>query len=104
MLVDKQEKLENGLKSIPLISDVEWINHDKFGFSRELKFSVRANTYEIIWWVNYSQLIINKELVLFFDELEYNGVYPNRFKNNLVFKYKKQDVLFLPVEEYDNLK
>lgn len=103
MKMDSPEKLEGYLKSIKLVTGVEWVNPDKYGFSRELRFEVRGNKYTVIWFVNYSSLIIDKELTLLFDELEYNGFYPNRFKNNLVFKYGGCDTLVLPVEEYENL-
>lgn len=98
--VDNKDKLEGYLKSITLISDVKWVNHDKYGFSRELHFTIRGNTYKIIWWYNCSKLIINNELSLFFDALDYNGFNPNGFKNSLVFLYEGDYRLWIGVEEY----
>ena len=100
MLADARQKLEDALKSIPLITEVEWINKDKYDFSRELQFTLRENTYKIVWYINVSNLLINDEIIIPFDSLEYNGFYPNHFKNNLVFSNKGIDVLYMPVEEY----
>lgn len=101
--VDSKDKLEGYLNSITLISNVEWVNSDKYGFSRELQFTIRGNTYKIIWWANYSKLIINNELSLIFDELDCNGFHANGFKVSLVFMYEGQYRLWIPIEEYENL-
>ena len=38
------------------IIKTEFINVDRYGFSREIKFTVYDQIYVIVWWVNQSYL------------------------------------------------
>lgn len=95
-----KELLYETIKNAPEVADVEWINKDKYGFSRDLQFNVRGNTYKIKWYWNYSHLYFNDESFLIFDCVEVSSTWPNNFKHNLQFYYKDNIVAVIPIEEY----
>ena len=37
-----------------------WVNPDKYGFSRVLEFKIYDITYQIVWFVNESTILIGK--------------------------------------------
>lgn len=53
-----KEEIIDFLKSIGI--EVELINVDKYGFSREIKFKIYDVIYVIKWWVNQSYLHIGE--------------------------------------------
>lgn len=96
-MFDAVEKL-GGLS--PNIKVEGWINKDDFGFSRDFAIEVRGQRYVLNVWANYSNLICG-ELVVLFDQISFNGHWPNRFKNNLEFRYRGNIVAILPVDEWE---
>jgi len=45
----------------------EVVNVDKYGFSREFKFTASGIDYGVIWFHNQSTILINDMRVMFFD-------------------------------------
>lgn len=99
-VIISKEELERVLKNAPNVEDVEWINHGKFGFSREIRFVVNGIVYEIEWWKNISYLKTRDGLVVQFKNLKVSGAWPNSYKTNLEFHKDGEIVAVLPLEEY----
>ena len=74
----------------------------KFDDVREFEFTIKltGNSYKITWWVNICYLTTSCGLYMPFDTVEISGTWPNHFKNNLQFTYKKDKCAILPVEMY----
>ena len=85
----------------PNIKVEGWVNKDDFGFSRDFAFEVRGQRYVLNIWANYSNLMCG-ELTVLFDRIEFNGCWPDRFKNDLRFYFKGNIVAILPVDEWEN--
>jgi hypothetical protein len=83
----------------PEITGAEWVSQDESGFSRQYKFVVRGVEYIIECWANMGYLLCG-ELKIPFHTFEFNGTWPNNFKNNLQFHYFGKVCAILPVEEY----
>lgn len=56
MIVDTKEKLEETLSKVGIVG--EWINPDKYGFSRVYKFNACGTEIIIEWYCNYSEIQI----------------------------------------------
>ncbi len=85
----------------PCITDAGWINHDKYGFSREYSFSVRNTKYVIDCWKNMGYLRCG-ELNIPFHTFQICGTWPHQYKNELQFFYHGNTCAILPLEEYEN--
>ena len=64
-LVEKLEKV--GIKG-------EWVNQDKYGFSRIYQFNLGDQTIRIEWYCNYSTLIMGN-IRFWFDNIRINSSY-----------------------------
>ena len=72
-MFDKQEKLAQYLENHGIPG--AWVNPDEYGFSRTFRFNVLGQICEIIWYCNYSTLIIgNAEF--WFDRIDDSNAYP----------------------------
>ena len=65
-LVEKLEK--SGLKG-------EWVNQDKWGFSRIYQFNLGDQIVQIEWYCNYSTLIMGN-IRFWFDNIKIISSYP----------------------------
>ena len=75
----------------------EWINPDKYGFSRIFQFELNGQTIKIEWFCNYSTLIIgNAEF--WFDRISTWSGYPMQGKW-IEFSYRNEHPLHLKVKE-----
>ena len=83
----------------PEITEIGWVEHDKYGFSRAYDFTVRGVKYTVECWANICYLNCG-ELSIVFDNFEFSGTWPNSFKKNLQFYFNKKTIAILPVEEY----
>lgn len=54
----------------------EWINPDKYDFSRLFQFEVNGQVLQIEWYCNYSTLIIGN-VHFWFDHIRTNSCYPH---------------------------
>ena len=63
MKIDTKEKLERVLSKVGLSG--EWINPDKYGFSRLYKFNACGTEVLIEWYCNYSEIIIGSAQMCF---------------------------------------
>lgn len=105
MFVYKNKPIDRGrlfetLINAPNVTDVEWIDHYKSGYSRTLKFIVENTTYRIEWWKNVSYLNTANDLQIPFEYVEVSGTWPNGYKTNLQFYRDGEVVAILPLEEY----
>ena len=82
------------------ITDAGWINVSQYGFSREYGFVVRGVQYVIECWANMGYLLVG-ELSIPFHSFKFTNTWPNKYKNNLQFRYFKNVCAILPVEEYE---
>ena len=77
----------------------EWINPDKYGFSRIFQFELNGQTIKIECFCNYSTLIIgNAEF--WFDRIITRSGYPMQGKW-IEFSFKNEHPLHLKVKESD---
>ena len=53
----------------------EWVNVDKYGFSRIFQFTLDNQTIQIEWYCNYCTLIIGN-IHFWFDHININSCYP----------------------------
>ena len=75
----------------------EWINPDKYGFSRIFQFELNGQIIKIEWFCNYSTLIIgNAEF--WFDRISTYSGYPMRGEW-IEFSYRNEHPLHLKVKE-----
>ena len=75
----------------------EWINPDKYGFSRIFQFELNGQTIKIEWFCNYSTLIIgNAEF--WFDRISTYSGYPAQGKW-IEFSFGNEHPLHLKVKE-----
>lgn len=87
-LVEKLEKV--GLKG-------EWINQDKYGFSRIYQFNLNNQTMQIEWYCNYSTLIIGN-IRFWFDDIRINNSYPEK-GNWIEFSFRGEHPIHIKVSE-----
>ena len=77
----------------------EWINSDKYGFSRIFQFELNGQTIKIEWFCNYSTLMIgNAEF--WFDRISTWSGYPKQGKW-IEFLFGNEHPLHLKVKESD---
>ena len=77
----------------------EWINPDKYGFSRTFQFELNGQTIKIEWFCNYSTLMIgNAEF--WFDRISTWSGYPKQGKW-IEFLFGNEHPLHLKVKESD---
>lgn len=87
-LVEKLEKV--GIKG-------EWINFDKYDFSRTYQFELDGQVIQIEWYCNYSNLMIGN-VHFFFDRIiTYTG-YPHPGEW-IGFSYRGGEPLYLRVSK-----
>lgn len=95
-----REDLFHTLKSAPNVTNVNWINKDKYEYSRDLEFMVSNTNYRIKWFWNESQLFFNGNCMVRFDRCELSGTWPNKYKYNLQFYLNGEVIAVVPVGEY----
>lgn len=87
-LVEKFEKV--GIKG-------EWVNQDKYGFSRIYQFSLDNQIIQIEWYCNYSTLIIGN-IRFWFDNIRTNSSYPENGKW-IEFSFRGEHPIHIKVSE-----
>ena len=70
-----QEKLVKKLEKVGIKG--EWINPDKYGFSRLYQFELDGQTIQIEWYCNLSTLMIGN-VHFWFDRIRTHSGYPCR--------------------------
>jgi hypothetical protein len=95
MVVDTKEKLEKALSKVGIVG--EWINRDKYGFSRFYKFNACDNEVIIEWWCNYSEIRIGNVRMWFTHIKTYSG-YPERGEW-IEFTFKGEKPLHLKIKQ-----
>ena len=92
-----QEELVEKLNKVGI--NGEWINPNKYGFSRIFQFELNGQTIKIEWFCNYSTLIIgNAEF--WFNRISTWSGYPMQGKW-IEFSFKNEHPLHLKVKESD---
>lgn len=104
----EKERLESILKSHKAITNIKWIKENEYGFSRNIEFTIRGQRYEILWYINCSELFCGELQVCSFVYIGIDGCYPNGYKENLVFSIPnnnslsgRKTIALIPLEEYD---
>lgn len=93
--VDTKKKLEDALSKVGISG--EWINQDKYGFSRTYKFNACGTDVIIVWWCNYSTVRIgNAEM--WFTHIDTYTCYPMRGEW-IEFTYNGEQPLHLKIKE-----
>ena len=87
-LVEKLEKV--GIKG-------EWINQDKYGFSRIYQFNLDNQIIQIEWYCNYSTLIIGN-IRFWFDNIRINSSYPEK-GDWIEFSFRDEHPIHIKVSE-----
>ena len=77
----------------------EWVEPDKYGFSRIFQFELNGQTIKIEWFCNYSTLIIGNAEFWFERISTYSG-YPAQGKW-IEFSFGNEHPLHLKVKESD---
>lgn len=95
MIVDTKEKLEEALSKVGIVG--EWINPDKYGFSRFYKFNACGTDVIIKWYCNYSEIVIGSARMWFTHINTYSG-YP-MFGKWIEFTFKGEKPLHLKIDE-----
>ena len=95
MLVDTREKLEKELSKVGIVG--EWINPDKYGFSRLYKFNACGTDVIIVWYYNYSTIKI-KNVRKCFTQIDTCSGYPEKGKW-IELSFKNDQPLYLKVKE-----
>lgn len=63
MRVDTKEKLEEMLSEVGIVG--EWVEPDKYGYSRLYEFNARGTDVVIEWYCNYPTIIIGSARMSF---------------------------------------
>ena len=87
-LVEKLEKV--GIKG-------EWINQDKYGFSRIYQFNLDNQIIQIEWYCNYSTLIIGN-IRFWFDNIRINSSYSEK-GDWIEFSFRDEHPIHIKVSE-----
>ena len=74
----------------------EWIDEDKYGFSRLFQFELNGQHIQIEWYCNYSTIMIGNAH-FWFDRITYSG-YPMQGKW-IEFSFRNEHPLHLKVKE-----
>ena len=77
----------------------EWINPDKYGFSRTFQFELNGQIIKIEWFCNYSTLMIGNAH-FWFDRISTYSGYPMQGKW-IEFSFGNEHPLHLKVKESD---
>ena len=98
---DGLEKIVTFLKSHNI--DSEYVNLDKYNYSRTIQFVVNNQSYQIVWFINESKLRIGTDTrspFVVFKHMYFDNCLPIVGGNeNLGFSYtKKENVLFYESE------
>lgn len=98
---DGLEKIIDFLKSHNI--DSEYVNLDKYNYSRTIQFVVNNQTYQIVWFINECKLRIGTDTrspFVVFKHLYYDNCLPIVGGNeNLAFSFtKKENVSFYESE------
>ena len=75
----------------------EWINPDKYGFSRIFQFELDGQSIQIEWYSNYSTIMIGN-VHFWFDRISTYSGYPMQGKW-IEFSYRNEHPLHLKVKE-----
>ena len=68
-----QEQLQDKLESVGIKG--EWVNHNKYGFSRIFQFEIDGQIFKIEWYCNYSTLMVGS-VHFWFDNIKTYSGYP----------------------------
>lgn len=94
-------ELFDRFKKSPLISDVHYIEQDKHGFSRIIKFSIRGQYYCVTWFKNVSTLW-NQDLKIRFNSFEITTNWPSHRSNyDLILKQYGEPVAIIKLDDGD---
>ena len=77
----------------------EWINPDKYGFSRIFQFELDGQSIQIEWYSNYSTIMIGN-VHFWFDRISTYSGYPMQGKW-IEFSFGNEHPLHLKVKESD---
>ena len=77
----------------------EWIDEDKYGFSRLFQFELNGHPIQIEWDCNYSTIMIGNAN-FWFDRISTYSGYPRQGKW-IEFSYRNEHPLHLKVKESD---
>ena len=99
-MIDK-EKLFDFLKELDL--NPKWIEHNENGFSRDIKFSTKYDTYCIEWWCNMGYISTNNRWSNFniFRQISLNVIWPSCNKAIVFYNEKEVDGIFVVLEKLD---
>jgi hypothetical protein len=95
MIVDTKEKLERALSKVGIVG--EWINPDRYGFSRLYKFDACGTDVIIEWYCNYSVIMIGNSRMWFTHIKTYSG-YPEHGEW-IEFTFNGEKPLHLKIKE-----
>lgn len=95
MRIDTKEALEEALSKVGIVG--EWINADKYGFSRTYRFDACGTEVVIEWYCNYSEIIIGSARMWFTHINTYSG-YPRKGEW-IEFTFNGENSLHLKVKE-----
>ena len=90
-----KDKLEELLESVGIKG--EWINPDKYGFSRTFQFELCGQVIQIEWFCNYSTLIIGNAH-FWFDRISTYSGYPHRGEW-IEFSFGNENPIHLKVKD-----
>jgi len=78
-----KEELENKLNKSEYKLQIEWVNHDKNGFSIDLLVRTNFGTEFLIeWHVNELKFLLNG-LIIHTDTFRINSNYPHKYKYDI---------------------
>ena len=77
----------------------EWIDEDKYGFSRLFQFELNGQHIQIEWYCNYSTIMIGNAH-FWFDRISTYSGYPMQGKW-IEFSFKNEHPLHLKVKDSD---
>lgn len=84
MRVDSKEKLERALSEVGIVG--EWIEPDKYGYSRLYEFNARGTNVVIEWYCNYPTIMIGSASMSFTHINVFRGCHGDREWIEFTFK------------------
>lgn len=88
-----KEELEKKLSSVGIFG--EWVDKDKYGFSRVFQFTIEDQIIKIEWYCNYSTLMIGNAHFCF-DRISTSNKYPHRGEW-IEFSFREEHPVYLKV-------
>lgn len=92
-----KEELEKKLSSVGIFG--EWVDKDKYGFSRVFQFTLGDQIIKIEWYCNYSTLMIGNAH-FWFDRISISNKYPYRGEW-IEFSFRGEHPVYLKVKQED---